>query len=153
MSWDFSKKSKSNNILNIWKITFQASNFKEKQFLNLLNDNNNIIKPSYTKEGSWLKVFGYLNSLYTCALRAIINHALIGKYRLRFFSMEEFRCLCELYLVESRCHILHEYTRFNSYWNPRRDSLCHFVMFLEANLSAFAFIDSSFSLVISRSCN
>ena len=48
-SWDFSKKSESNDILKVWKMTFQASDLKENQFLDLLNDDNNIIKPSYVK--------------------------------------------------------------------------------------------------------
>ena len=107
-------------------MTFQASDLKEKLFLNLLNDDNNIIKPSYTKEGSWLKVFGHSNSLYVCALQAITNHAPIGKYRLRFFPREEFKCLYGSYPIESRCYILYKYDRFNGYWNPRKDFLGHF---------------------------
>ena len=51
-SWDFSKKSESDDILNIWKMMFQASNLKGNQFLDLLDNNNNIIEPSYTKGGS-----------------------------------------------------------------------------------------------------
>ena len=51
-SWDFSKKSKSDDILDIWKMMFQASNHKENQFLDLLNDDNNIIELSYIKEDS-----------------------------------------------------------------------------------------------------
>jgi len=62
-SWDFSKKSESNNILKVWKMMFQASNLKGNQFLDLLNNDNNIIKPSYVKGGSWLKTFGHSNSL------------------------------------------------------------------------------------------
>ena len=141
-SWDFSKKSKSNNILNVWKIIFQASNFKGNQFLDLLDNNNNIIKPSYVKEGSWLKVFGHLNSLCMHAIKAIINHAPTGKYKLRFFPRKEFKCSCSWYPIESRHHILYECGRFNGYWNPRRDSLSYFVMFLESNPSAFSFSDS-----------
>ena len=96
-------------------MTFQASDLKEKLFLDLLDNNNNIIEPSYTKRGSWLKVFGYSNSLYVCTLQAITNHAPIGEYKLRFFSRKEFKCLCSLYPIESRCHILHECDRFNGY--------------------------------------
>ena len=70
-----------------------------------------------------------------------MNHAPIGEYRLRFFSREEFKCPCSLYPIESRCYILYECGRFNGYWNSRRDSLSHFVMFLELNLGAFAFPD------------
>ena len=114
-SWDLSKKSKSNDILNIWKITFQASDLKEKQFLNLLDDNNNIIEPSYAKGGSQLKVFGHSNSLCACASRALTNHAPIGEYRLKFFPREEFRCSCRLYPIKSRCYIFYECKRFNGY--------------------------------------
>ena len=150
MSWDFSKKSQCDDIANIWKMTFQASDFKGKQFL---NGDDNIIEPSYIKGGAWLKYFGHSNSLYTRASRAITNYALIGEYRLRFFPREEFRCPCGMYPIESRHHILHECRRFNEYWNLWRDSINHFVMFLETNLSAFAFLDSTSSSVVSRTCN
>ena len=123
-------------------MTFQASDLKGDQFLNLLDNNNNIIEPSYVKGESWLKNFSYLNSLCACTIRAITNHAPIGEYRLRFFPREEFKCPCGLYPIESRCHILHECSRFKSYWNLRRDSLSHFIMFLETNPSAFTFSDS-----------
>jgi len=140
-SWDFSKKSESNDILKVWKMTFQASDIKGNQFLDLLNDNNNIIELTYIKGGLWLKVFSHSNSLCARATRAITNHAPTGKYRLRFFPREEFKCLCGLYPIESRCHILYECGRFNGYWNPKRNSLSHFIMFLETNLSAFTFSD------------
>jgi len=94
---------------------FQASNFKGNQFLDLVDDDNNIIEPTYIKERSWLKVFGHSNSLFTCATRAITNHAPIGKFKLRFFSREEFKCLCDQYPIETRCHILHKCGRFNGY--------------------------------------
>jgi len=113
--WDFSKKCKSDDILNIWKMTFQSSNLKGNQFLDLVDNDNNIIKPTYVKEGSWLKVFGHSNSLCAHATRAITNHAPIGEFRLRFFSREEFKCPCNQYPIETRCHILHECGRFNEY--------------------------------------
>jgi len=141
-SWEFSKKSESNEILNTWKMMFQASNSKENQFLDLLDDNDNIIEPSYIKGRPWLKVFGHSNSLCACVTRAIMNHAPTGKYRLRFFPREDFKCPCGLYSIESRHHILYECGRFNGYWNLRRDFLSYFVMFLEFNLSAFTFSDS-----------
>ena len=99
-------------------MTFQVSDFKGKQFLNLLDGDDNIIEPSYIKGGAWLKYFGHLSSLCARASRAITNHASIGKYRLRFFPREEFRCPCGMYPIKSRCYILHEYRRFNEYWNP-----------------------------------
>ena len=114
-------------------MTFQASDGKGRQFLDLLDDNFNIIKSSYTKGGSWLQSFGHLNLLCTCATRAIISHTPIGEYRLKFFPNKEFKCPCGTYPIKSRRHILHNCIRFNRYWNPRWDFLSHFVMFLKAN--------------------
>jgi len=121
---------------------FQASEMKGKSFLNLTDGDDKTIEPTYIKGGSWLKYFGHSNSLYARASRAITNHAPIGEYRLRFFPREDFSCLCRLYLIELRRHILHECRRFNRYWNPRRDSIGHFIMFLELNLNAFVFTNS-----------
>jgi len=81
-------------------MTFQASDAKGRQFLELLNDNLNSIEPSYSK--SWLKFLSYSNSLCARASRAIINHAPIGEYYLRFFPQEEFKCLCGQYPIEMR---------------------------------------------------
>ena len=80
---------------------FQASDLKENH-LDLLDDDNKIIEPTYIKDGLWLKLIGHSNLLCTCIMRAITNHAPIGKYRLRFFLREEFRCSCGHYLIESR---------------------------------------------------
>jgi len=54
------------------KMMFQASDEKGRNFLNLLNNNLNIIKPAYSKRGSWLKYFGHSNLLYIRATRAIV---------------------------------------------------------------------------------
>jgi len=151
MSWDYSKKSECDNISNIWKMTFQALDGKGKQFLNLLDDNSNAIKPSYIKEGLWLQVFGQLNSLCIYIMRAISNHAPIREYRLRFFPRKEFKCSCSVYPIESRRHIFHNCSRFNGYWNLRRDSLSHFVMFLKTNPNVFAFLSNTHTASISRS--
>jgi len=46
-------------------MTFQASDHKERNFLNL-NDNKEVhIYSTYTKEGAWLKHFSLLNSICT----------------------------------------------------------------------------------------
>ena len=91
--------------------------------------------------------------LCACTSRVITNHTPIGEYRLRFFSRKEFKCPCSLYPIESHRHILQNCRRFNGYWNPRWDSLSHFVIFLEANSNAFAFLDNPCSTSISRSCS
>ena len=96
-------------------MTFQALDFKEKQFLNFLDSDDNIIELSYIKGRSWLKFFGYFNSLCARASRVITNHAPIGEYRLRFFPREEFKYLYGFYFIKTRYYILYEYKRFNKY--------------------------------------
>jgi len=49
LSWDFSRQNKCDNIVNKWKMIFQASDLKGKQFLNLLDSNSNILELSYIK--------------------------------------------------------------------------------------------------------
>ena len=88
---------------------------KGKQFLDLIDDNDNLLKPLYIKGGLWFQNFGYSNSLCTRASRAITNHVPTDEYRLRFFPNEEFRCPCSQYPIKSRHHILHECKRFNEY--------------------------------------
>ena len=81
-------------MLNIWKMMFQALNYKGNQFLDLLDDDNNIIELSYIKGDLWLKTIGHSNSLCMHATRVITNHTPTGEYRLRFFTREEFKCPC-----------------------------------------------------------
>ena len=101
-SWDFSKKLESDNILNTWKMIFQALDLKERNFLELVDSDNIPLEPTYCKEGSWLQFFGYSNSLCTRATRVITNHTPIGEYHLKFFPNEDFSCLCGLYPIEMR---------------------------------------------------
>ena len=123
-------------------MTFQASDGKGNHFLDLLDDNLNVIELSYSNGDPWLQAFGHLNSLCARAVRAITNHAPIGEYRLQFFPNIDFACPCNNYPIKTRRYILYECRRFNRYWNPRRDTLSHFVMFLTANPNAFVFINN-----------
>ena len=149
ISWDYCK-SNSNNIISHWKITFQASDEKRSSFLNLVDNNYKDIKPSYIKGGPWMQAFKHLNSLCTWAIKAITNHAPIEEYHLRYFPNKDFSCPCSDFLIESRRHVLFDCKRHNGYWNPWRDSLCHFVLFLIVNPKAFAFIDHSLSCYSTR---
>jgi len=54
---------------------FQVSNAKGRHFLDLLDNDIHPIEPSYTKEGSWIKYFRYLNFLCIQVTRAIVNYA------------------------------------------------------------------------------
>ena len=116
------------------------------QNINLCNEENNFIKPTYVKSRLQLKFFEYSNSLCIRTTRVIVNHVPISKYRLRFFFRENFSCLCGSYPIESRHYILYECKRFNVYWNLRRNSISYFVLFLEFNSRVF-----SFKIVITQS--
>ena len=48
-------------------MTFQASDFKDNHFLNLLDNDFHNVKPLYIKEGLWIKYFGHSNLLYVTA--------------------------------------------------------------------------------------
>ena len=138
-SWDFCKKQECNSVLLQWKISFQVADLKGKFFLKLLNNNLNPIEPSIIKDSPWLQHFSHSNSLCIRATRAIINHAPISKYCLRFFSREDILCPCGSYPIKTRYHILYKCKRFNEYWNSRRDTIAHFTLFLQFNSSAFFF--------------
>ena len=139
-SWDFCKKQECDSILSQWEMSFQVADLKGKNFLELLDNNLYPIELSTTKGGPWLIHFGLSNSLCARASRAIVNHAPISEYHLKFFPREDFSCPCSLYPVETRQHILHECKRFNRYWNSRRDTIAHFALFLQFNPSAFSFV-------------
>ena len=140
LSWDYCKKQKCDFILSQWKISFQAVDLKGKNFLELLDNDLNPIKLLTTKDSSWLQHFSLSNLLCARASQAIVNHAPIGEYYLKFFFREDSSCLCSLYSIETRQHILHKCKRFNEYWNPRRDIIAHFILFLWFNPSAFSFV-------------
>ena len=117
-------------------MTFQASDFKGKHFLELLDNNNLPIKSVYTKNSMWFKSIGHSNSL--CESNKS-NHKSCS-YRRIPLKILYFSCPCSHYPIESRCHILHECRRYNNnYWNPNRKSFNHFIMFLEFSPGAFSF--------------
>jgi len=119
-----------------------VSDFKGKQFLNLLDNDLNTIESLYIKEGLWIKHFGHSNLLCARAMRAITNHAPIREYYLRFFPKKDFSCLYSYYLIETRGYILYECRRFNNYWNLRKDTISQFISFLEFHPNAFSFGES-----------
>ena len=100
--WDFCKKHDYDSILSQQRISFQVLDNKGKNFLKLLNNEFNPLKPLTIKGSPWLQYFGHLNILCARATKAIINHAPIGEYQLTFLSREEFMCLCGLYSIKSR---------------------------------------------------
>ena len=138
--WDFSEKEECDNIIRNWQMTFQASDLRGISWSSRwqFSQHRTLIQ-KYKKGGPWIKHFGHSNLLCARAARAILNHAPIGEYRLRFLPREDFNCPCGEYPIESRRHILHDCRRFNKYWNPLWDTLSHLTAFLEFNPSAFSF--------------
>ena len=61
-------------------MTFQVSDLKGRNFLDLVDSDNNILKPTYSKDSIWLQHFGHSNMLCARAMRAITNHAPIEEY-------------------------------------------------------------------------
>ena len=61
-------------------MSFQASECKERNFLELLNDDLNPLKPLAIKDSPWLQYFSHSNFLYARATQAIVNHTFIGEY-------------------------------------------------------------------------
>lgn len=92
---------------------FQASNYKERNFLNLKDNKEEDICPTYTKEKAWLKHFGLSNSLYTQITKLITNNTPIGEHKLKFFSKELIAYLCGNYPIKIRRHILFKYQKYN----------------------------------------
>ena len=139
MSQEFSKKEECNNIVKKWQIYFQVSDFKEKHFLNLNNNNNQSIHLTYSKDGAWLKHFGLSNSLCIYITRLITNHTPIDKYKLKFFPNKLYTCLYGNFSIKIRSHILYKYVQYIKSWNSKQESLKDILMFLKFNLGAFYF--------------
>ena len=109
---------------------FQVANSRGRNFLDLLDNNLNSIISLNIKGSSWLQYFSLLNSLCAKATRAIINHTPISKYWLRFFPREDFLYPYSMYPIKIRRYILYKYSRFNKYWNSKRDTIAYFTLFL-----------------------
>ena len=132
--------AKRRNVMTLLKngiIKFKTSGLKGNFFLNILSNDLSDIEPSYTKGELWIESFGFSNSLCTWA---ITNHVLIGEYQLHFFPREEFSCLCGLYSIKTRYHILYNCKRFNKGWNLWKETLLQFIFFLEYNLNKLAIL-------------
>ena len=83
-------------------MSFQVFDLKERNFLKLLDEDFNPLRPSNIKGGPWLQYFGHSNSFCTRATRAIVNHVPIGKYRLKFFPRKNFSYSCSSYPIKSQ---------------------------------------------------
>jgi len=76
-----SRKKECGDILCEWQTSFANSLKKGHYFLNFKDENQQVIKPTYAKGGSWLPIVGFTNSLCARFTRMTTGHAPIGEYR------------------------------------------------------------------------
>jgi len=79
-SYLFSKKKEYNDILKEWQILFSISQKKGQLFLDFEDKKQYVIKPIYTKEGSWLFSIEFTNALYIQFTHITTDYASISKY-------------------------------------------------------------------------
>jgi len=67
-------------MLKEWQISFSTSQKKGQLFLDFKDEKQDVIKPTYAKDGLWLFSIGFTNILCTWFTHMTIGHALIRKY-------------------------------------------------------------------------
>ena len=110
-SYLFSKKKECNNTLCKWQMSFANSFKKGYYFLNFEDEKKRVIKPTYTKGGSWLPIIDFTNSLcahFTCMTT---GYAPIREYRQWFFPHLPTSCPCGKVKVQTWEHIIMECDR------------------------------------------
>ena len=134
----FSRKKECNSILHEWQKFFANSIKKGQYFLNFKDKKQQVIKPTYTKEGSWLSFIGFTNFLCAWFTHMTTSHAPIGEYRQRFFSHLPTSCPCGEAEVQSCEHIVMECDLHDPFTRPC-NIINSFVHFLVDNPGAFSF--------------
>ena len=94
ISWDYYKKTDSNDIINQWKMTFQASDGKGKHFLDLLDDNFNTIKLFLSRSSTVDFVFIFFFLLYFIFIFLFLLFSIFRTTWVRVY--------------QSHCHISHK---------------------------------------------
>jgi len=90
----FSRKKECNNALKEWQNSFSTSHKKGQQFLDFEDEKQNVIKPTYSKGGSWLPSISFTNALCTHFTCMTTGHTPIGEYRQWFFPNSPLSCPC-----------------------------------------------------------
>jgi len=76
----FNKKKECDNILHEWQDSFMTNPKRGQCFLDFEDENQKVIKPTYTKGGLWLPSIGFTNSLCACFTHMTTGHTPIGEY-------------------------------------------------------------------------
>src|SRR5882672_1599200 len=96
------------------------------------------LAPSHLDKGPWLSQVGVDNPLCARFMRAVLGHAPIGSYRVRFRKATSGLCSCGL--LETVDHVIHRCPKYRRHRDPRRRlEAVIFLKFLRQNPSAFAF--------------
>ncbi|KJA13751.1 hypothetical protein HYPSUDRAFT_209278 [Hypholoma sublateritium FD-334 SS-4] len=124
-----------------WRqLFFRNPTFAGWQFLQLLDLDNNFIKPSYLKGGSWIPAAKASTSLVSRMTQAILGHAPIGEYYSQFLPDEDRACPCGEAALETRDHILnHCHRRGVDYFYGLARMLPALIRFLKHFPWAFSF--------------
>jgi len=138
-SFLFSKKKECNHLLETWKTSFKNSRRKGQLFLEFEDDKEHVIKPTYTKGGSWLPYIGVSNSVCTRFTHMMLGHAPIGEYQQRFFPNMPLHCPCGKADIKTHEHIFMQCEQYDSSFRQRDICITSFVEFIVGNLMSFCF--------------
>jgi len=138
-SYLFSRKKECDNILHEWQESFTNNIKKGQYFLKFRDEKQQVIRPTYTKGGSWLPFIGFTNLLcaqFTCMTT---GHAPIGEYRQRFFPHLPTSCPCGEAKVQTHEHIVMECNLHDPSTRPCNIIINSFIHFLADNPGMFSF--------------
>jgi len=105
-SYLFSRKKECDGALIEWQKAFSTEKRKGQLFLDFEDDKQRVIKPTYTKGGSWLPSIGFINALCVHFTRMTTGHTPIGEYRQRFFPNSPTSCPCSQADLQTCEHII-----------------------------------------------
>jgi len=135
----FSQKKECDSILHEWQDSFTTNPKRDQCFLDFEDENQKVIKPMYSKGGSWLPSIGFTNSLCAYFTRMTTGHASIGEYRQRFFPHLPTNCSCGNAEIQTHEHIVRECNLYNPFTCPCNIIINSFVYFLVDNPDIFSF--------------
>jgi len=138
-SFLLSKKKKCNSLLESWQKSFKDSKKKGQLLLEFEDNNEQVIKPTYAKGGSWLPHIRVSNSVCTRFMHMMLGHAPIEEYRQRFFPNMAIHCPCGEADVETREHIFMQCRQNEIALRLRDIRISSFVEFIIGNPTAFCF--------------
>lgn len=93
-SYLFSRKKECEDILKEWQDEFAQGKKKGQLFLDFKDEKQSVIKPTYSKGGSWLPSIEFTNALCARFTRMTMGYAPIGEYCQRFFPNTSLSCPC-----------------------------------------------------------